>query len=282
VIEHLIWAGAFDGLPGNRAQKTEELQRIIDLSLEHKKSVATGQMGLFSATTQEPGADPELYSYQPLAAWDEKTKLEKEREVVGFYLSAHPLDSYKKQLKWFNVIPFAESLVASQTATGTQEPTIIGCGLIQSSKVIVTKKGDRMAFVTLEDGVSKAEVILFPRTFKKVELLLSQHTVFMVRGTLDMTSPHVCKIKAQDFVPMDLLFEQWPTFGSICLNLPNSFEETTVQEVQSMLNRGKVPLYFAFSEAGKKLELSTRQRIQLNLDMLQKLERKKIGIKINL
>jgi DNA polymerase-3 subunit alpha len=280
VIEHLIWAGAFDNLPGNRAQKTEELQKIIELATTHKKEAATGQMGLFGAVENKTAQD-ELYAYQPLAAWDDKTKLEKEREVVGFYLSAHPLDSYRQQLKWLGIPTFAESLNAAQTATGTQEPVVMGCGLIKNSKVILTKKGDRMAFVNLEDGVSKAEIVLFPKTFQKVEHLLAQHHVFVVRGALDLASPHLCKIKANDFVPMELFFEQWPSFSKICLQLPAVFEESLLHEVQAKLPKGKIPLSFQLSENSKRVEIITRQKVGFDLELLRTLEKLRLGIRIS-
>ena len=87
-------------LPGNRAQKYEELSKIIDRALEKKKAEKTGQMGLFdilSNTTQEPIL---YYQFQPLAEWPDKEKLEKEKEVLGLYISAQPLDTYAQQLQW--------------------------------------------------------------------------------------------------------------------------------------------------------------------------------------
>lgn len=219
VVENLIYAGAFDAMPGNRAQKYEELPKIIERAIEYKKEKTTGQMGLFAIASTDEDVTP-MYEFQPLPAWDDKKKLEHEKEVVGFYLSAHPLDSYQSQLRWLNADSFEQSLNKAKTATGTEEPLVIGCGLLKSSKVINTKKGDRMAFLQLEDCNSKAEIIVFPKVFKKIEPWLSQYHVFVVKGSLDLMSNHTCKIKANELVPMELLFQEWPSAIHATFQLP--------------------------------------------------------------
>ncbi|MDR3550693.1 MAG: DNA polymerase III subunit alpha, partial [Candidatus Babeliales bacterium] len=93
VIENLISAGAFDTMPGNRAQKHAELEHIMNVAVEFKKNEATGQMGMFSSAQKSAdglGSD-DGYIYQPLTEFGQKEKLDKEKEVIGFYLSAHPL-----------------------------------------------------------------------------------------------------------------------------------------------------------------------------------------------
>lgn len=274
VIENLISAGAFDNLPGNRAQKHAEAERIIDIAAEYKKNAATGQMDLFGNAINSGTADDGFHSYQPLSDWTDKEKLEKEKEVVGFYLSSHPLDAYKQYLRWLNVQSFS-SIMATHTNTPvTQETIIIGCGLIKSKKEIVTKKGDRMAFVQLEDAASSAaEIIVFPKTFAKVEQWLGSYQVFLVKGSLDLTSTQKCKIIANDFIPLDLFFEQWPYIQKMSIELPAHFEEKTIQDIKALITRGNTPLEIVFTENGKKLQLITELKIQLHTDLLQSLEK---------
>ena len=111
MLEHLICAGAFDELPGTRAQKVNELEKIMDLAAEHKKVAATGQMGLFlmsdtSQNTMDENNNSDDFVYQVIPDWSDKEKLEKEKEVIGFYLSAHPLESYKKILQCLAIESF--------------------------------------------------------------------------------------------------------------------------------------------------------------------------------
>ena len=107
--------------------------------------------------------NPENSSYQfsPCTEWTDKEKLEREKEVTGFYVSEHPLGMYQKQFKWFDFKPFA---IIPPDASGA-EPVIRGCGLLKTRRDIVTKKGDRMAFVQLEEWMGAEQNWLFFQNF---------------------------------------------------------------------------------------------------------------------
>ncbi len=280
VIEHLIFAGAFDLLPGNRAQKTEELSQIMDQAIEQKHALSTGQMGLFSAAPTTDSSELH-YAFQPRADWTNKEKLEKEKEVVGFYLSAHPLDTYKKQLKRFSFKSF-EALLEESRLTNTMDDIIVyGCGLLKSKRIISTKKGDRMAFVQLEDYVSKTEVILFPSLFKKVEKWLDNHEIFVVKGAIE-TSGTTCKILANECVPLELFLEEWKLIPGITLQLPHEPNQEILEILSKILKTGNSLLTFNFEENGKNLILKTRKKISINTIIIDKLEEQKINVKISL
>lgn len=279
VLEHLIWAGAFDNLPGNRAQKTEELPIIIETAIERKRAKETGQMGLFSAP-QKTTDGVEKFIFQPLAPWNDKAKLEKEKEVVGFYLSAHPLDSYKKQLKRFNFQSFSQAFEAAKKVNTIKDVTIIGCGLIKGKRTINTKKGDRMAFVQVEDYTSQAEIVVFPSVFKKIESWLNEFDVFIIKGTADMSSANKCKILANEMVPLDLFFQEWKTLSNVTLQLPPATELPDLQEVQTLLPRGKASLHISFFENGKTLKLRTAKKVSIDADLIKKIENYKISIQL--
>ncbi len=279
VLEHLICAGAFDTIPGTRAQKVNELEKIMDLAAEHKKVAATGQMGLFMGSpTQEKNENQENddFIYQMIPDWADKEKLEKEKEVIGFYLSAHPLESYKKILRCLAIESFDALLKKGQFDSTAQEVTVVGAGLVKSKREIVTKKGDRMAFLMLEDMNSSAEVILFPSTFKKVESYLNSYHMFVVKGSLDSASPHKCKIKANECVPLDLFFQEWPQIQKFICGLPASISESLLVELKNSFTAGNVPLEFIFTENGKMIRLATREKISVNPELLEMLEAQQI------
>ncbi|MBS1987346.1 DNA polymerase III subunit alpha [Candidatus Dependentiae bacterium] len=287
VIEHFISAGALDVLPGNRAEKTNELGRIMDLAAEHKKAALTGQMGLFSMPISDSAADEgkaQLYQFQPVPDWSSKERLEKEKEVIGFYVSEHPLHAYRAQLAMLNVISFSNAL-ALLAQSPTQEPMVICCGLLTSKREIVTKKGDTMAFVQVEDGTSHAEVVVFPSVFKKSHQWLGSHTIFIVKGELDISSQQACKIKARELVPLDLFFQEWPSIELASLTLPDTFDEDWVQALAQLLGKGigkgSIPLEFIFQDNNKKLRLETKQKIVLTHDICAKLEAHQISVKLS-
>lgn len=282
VVENLIYAGAFDELPGNRAQKIAELAHVLDVAAERKHALTTGQMGLFGTVSNATEGVQDLYAYQPLAELNDKEKLEKEKEVVGFYLSAHPLESYRKQLACLSLLPFTDAMSKSQQHTGTHELTTLTCGIIKSKRTIITKKGDPMAFVQVEDRFSTAEIILFPKIYKKVSAWLDAYQLFVIKGSVDLTAHPKCKIKANEFVPLDLLWQEWPTVDKISLHLSQALQETFVQELQTLLPEGATQLEFIFYENGKQLRLNARKKVTLDAQLLQAIEKYQIPIQVSL
>jgi DNA polymerase-3 subunit alpha len=109
VLENLICAGALDCLPGNRAQKFIELPPILEQAVAYKKSKETGQLDLFMmGGTEQHANEQTAYAFAPLPEWSAKEKLEREVEVTGFFLSAHPLDAYQKKLRRLKTIAVAD------------------------------------------------------------------------------------------------------------------------------------------------------------------------------
>lgn len=276
VIESLVCAGAFDVLPGNRAQQYHETPHIIDIALAHKKDALTGQMDLFSANKKNTDLN-EFYTFEPRAEWSDREKLEKEHEVSGFYLSSHPLETYKKQCSWFSIESFEQALEKAKNMN-TEYHTVT-CGLLKTRKDIVTKKGDRMAFLQLEDMSGTAEIIAFPKTFAKAEKWLSSHDVFIVKGVVDTSNESQCKIKAQDIVPLELALSEWPHIENITLTLPTDIQEDNVLSLKNQLTKGTTPLHLIFQENGKTLRLATKEKIILDMNSAQTLEKEKITIK---
>jgi DNA polymerase-3 subunit alpha len=288
VLENLIYAGAFDCLPGNRAQKMAELDKIIDIAHTEKEREKTGQMDLFGLSKQtafgHPAASAEAlregreldsgsipYAYQLLPEWTDKEKLEKEKEVIGFYLSSHPLKSYP-QLKWLKTESFTACLDKIKTINSIKEPFVTVAGFVQSYKEITTKKGDRMAFVDLADLSSHCEVIVFPSVFKEVGTLLGQYNVFVIRGALDITSQNKCKVKANKMIPIEHFFDKYEPIQGLTLELPTSTSSEVLNQIKTQLPTGKVPLKFKFRENNQPLILFTKQRVNCTLNTLLKLQ----------
>jgi DNA polymerase-3 subunit alpha len=271
VIENLICAGAFDVVPGNRAQQFEELAHIMDMAITHKKDSATGQMGLFGAVVAQETSHDQGYVFAPRTEWSDKEKLEKEQAVIGFYLSSHPLETYRQQLNWFNAMTFEK--VLEQVKANKQESIVVVCGMVQSRKDIITKKGDRMSFVQLEDSGSTAEMVIFPKTFTRVEPWLDTYNVFVVKGAVDVESDRKCKIKVQDMVPIELVLQEWPHINSVLLTLPDWLLEDRIIGLKNSLAQGSIPLELIFRENGKKLQLTTKMKVGFDQDMLSAIEK---------
>ncbi|MDR3646575.1 MAG: DNA polymerase III subunit alpha [Candidatus Babeliales bacterium] len=278
VIENLISAGALDRLPGNRAQKYAEVQKIMDIAADKKKAALTGQMGLFEMTKKPGDTAVEMHAFQQKDDWTIQEKLEKEKEVIGFYLSSHPLDTYQ-ELKWLNVSSFEDIMKKIETAV-MQDILITGYGVKKSHKVIATKKGDNMAFMQIEDRNAVAEIIIFPKLFQKVEQWLNTYNIFIVKGSLDFTSTSKCKIKANAIVPLELLFQHWPEFEEISIDFADNFNQQNLDIIKNSFKRGKTRMSFEFLENQKKLKLKTRHTVGFDLEILKSIDTHAIKFKL--
>jgi len=129
-----------------------------------------------------------------------------------------------------------------------------------------------MAFIQLEDMDTSAEIILFPRTFAKVEQWLDDYHVFIVKGGLDLTASNQCKIKANELVPVELVLQEWPRMGKASFTLPQNIEEEALKALKEKLVRGTIPLEFIMHENGQKLRLTTKGKIALDADMVKAIE----------
>jgi len=282
VLENLICAGALDTLTGTRTQKYNELANIIEKALEIKERKRTGQMSLFVPKEVQNGKT-EPYSFTSKTSWSDKEKLEKEKEVLGFYISSHPLQTYGKQLKWFAIKTFEQILneQKKQQFVPTREPLVTSYGLLISKKVINTKKGDRMAFVQLEDLSQHAEIIVFPRVFAQVENWLNDYSIFMVKGALDAASNTTCKIKANQLIPIELIFDEWPKIQGATIKLPSDHKKEHITQLTS-LEQGKIPLNILFKEQNKLIKLKSKKQINLSFEMLETLQQAGFNGKIDL
>jgi len=276
VIESLICAGAFDAMPGNRAQKIVELETIIGLALEEKERSKTGQISLFSAGNQEN--KNQKYAFTPLAEWTAREKLEKEKEVIGFYLSGHPLASFQYIIEAIKPGQFKDLHTAVIEKKYTAEPLVVTYGLMQSCKTITTKSGDKMAFAQLEDLSGPCEVVIFPRLYAKAGALLSQFNEFVVVGSLDIASQQQCKIKANNLIPLTTILDAGITH--VQLTFKHNVSAEHIEKLQQSLQAGSVPCSFLFQENGKQLQLSPRKNIRLTNEALSLISG--MGIEIRL
>jgi DNA polymerase-3 subunit alpha len=190
VIESLIKCGAFDFSKATRSQMLSRLDELLEQSQSDQKKRGEPQLSMWSTaeTRQED-------SYPDIEEFPEKQLIALEKETMGFYISRHPLARLQEEIK--RVTNEDTSTLARRKNGGEVKV----CGLVSELKEIVTKKGDRMAFLTLEDMKGFVEVILFPEVFRAALPVLNGGDPILVRGTVDPSEDHV-KIKATEVQPL--------------------------------------------------------------------------------
>jgi len=186
VVESLIKCGAFDFSRAYRSQMLTVLGELLEQSQWTQKRKGEPQLSML---IDHPGELKE--SYPDIDEFPENQLIAFEKETIGFYISRHPLSRYEDEIKKYTNLDTAALLKLQNGAE------VKVCGLVSALKEIVTKKGDRMGFLTLEDMNGVVEVILFPEVFKAALPCLRGGDPLLVSGTLDLSEEHI-KIKGTE------------------------------------------------------------------------------------
>jgi DNA polymerase-3 subunit alpha len=240
-IESLIQAGAFDSLHDNRAQLFVAVERAVSYGQSVRESQARGQNSLFEVGGAKMHVKPLLPSVEP---WSEAEILSREKAVLGFYVSGHPLLKYADEIEAF------ATLKLGRVEEFHNNTTTRVCGIVTAVKKKVDKRGNLMAFVTIEDFTGKAECIVFSDAFQKYGKLLEPDSMVMVIGKGEL-SGDAMKILVNEVIPMDELRERFTKSIVLHLNL-DLVNEQTVLEMRELMerHRGTCVCYFRVSGGG--------------------------------
>nr|WP_203416907.1 DNA polymerase III subunit alpha [Jiangella ureilytica] len=181
VVESLVRAGAFDSLGYARRALAAVVDDAVDTVISLKRNEAVGQFDLFGGAGDDTGGGFEV-QVPELTEWDKKQKLAFEREMLGLYVSDHPL------LGLEHVVANASDRPISALADETEVPngtTLSIGGLITSLQRKVSKRGDTWAIVTIEDLEGSIEAMFFPATYQLYALQLAEDEIVVVKGRLD-------------------------------------------------------------------------------------------------
>jgi len=241
-LEGLIQAGAFDSLHGNRAQLFESVEKAIAHGQHVQEHFGRGQSSLFEASVAKIQVRPNLPVVEP---WKESEVLAREKSVLGFYLSGHPLEKFRDEIDAFGNVEFSNPSVVKPNST------VRACGIVASVKRKLDKRGNMMAFVTLEDFTGKGECIIFSDAFQKFGRFLVPEAMVMVVGKGE-ASGNLLKILVNDVIPLENVRERLTKSIAISVNL-DAVSEDTILELRKILerHRGKCACYFNVGGGGK-------------------------------
>ena len=200
-IESLITAGAFDSIHSNRAQLMESLDDALQYGQRKQQDEQLNQISLFEAGGN--GSVMPEPSLREAQQWTNIERLKKERELIGFYLSGHPLDKFKDDILLF----CSHQLLAEKLEELDDRTSVTCAGIITSVKRVTDRKGRPFAFLTIEDEVGSVEVIAFSNTFDKFMNLLVADNIVVVDGVTDSRSGSI-KIIANAFDRIENLREK--------------------------------------------------------------------------
>ena len=182
-IENLIKAGACDTLDGTRKQMTLVYASIADKVLHDRKSTMAGQMSLFDMVSDEEKKEYEI-RYPDVGEFDKEVSLAFEKEVLGIYLSGHPLEEYMDKLSknaTVNAIDFVRDEETQAVKVMDNSHVVVG-GMIATKTIKFTKNNKAMAFITIEDLTGSVEVIIFPRDYERYQRYINDDAKIFVIG----------------------------------------------------------------------------------------------------
>ncbi len=201
-IENFIKSGTFDSLGGTRKQYMVIYVQIMDQVNQERKNSMDGQMSLFDMVGEDQKAEFDV-PLPDVGEYEKETKFAFEKEVLGFYLSGHPMEEYEE--KWRKNISkttldfqIDEETGRTKVHDGARE--VIG-GMITSKTIKYTKQNKVMAFVTLEDLAGAVEVVVFPRDFEKNQQYLNEDEKVFIRGRVSEEDEAASKLICEKVIP---------------------------------------------------------------------------------
>ena len=201
-IESFIKSGAFDSLGGTRKQFMMVYVKILDQVNQERKYSMTGQMSLFDMVSDEQKSEFDI-PLPDVGEYEKETKLAFEKEVVGVYLTGHPLEDYAE--KWKKNISKTtldfqvdEETGHAKVYDGAKE--IVG-GMISTKTIKYTKNNKTMAFITLEDLVGSVEVVIFPKDYERNQQYLTEENKVFIKGRVSEEDDAPSKLICETVIP---------------------------------------------------------------------------------
>ncbi|MBT3983947.1 MAG: DNA polymerase III subunit alpha [Bacteriovoracaceae bacterium] len=261
VLESLIKVGVFDSCEKlNRRTLLEHLELIIAYAAKRQEEKALGQFNLFASVGVQSSSAADDLNIIESADFDEKEMLTHEKQLMGIYVSGHPLNKYGDIMKQMSSMP----ITGVHQLDGHDKRDLVLTGLITEVKKILTKKGDKMAFAMLEDLESKIECIIFPRTFLEFEAMLETDEPVIISGNVNLAED------PKKFFPNKIQFlkdeaEERVSAVRIQLDVERLHEYSLPKLKQLLLSyRGSVPAHIILENCDARARLPLGEEFLVN------------------
>ncbi|MDO4470574.1 MAG: DNA polymerase III subunit alpha [Bacillota bacterium] len=271
-IENFIKAGAFDELPGNRRQKMMVYAQILDAIVQEKKNMMAGQMSLFDFVSEEEKTAYEIHM-PDVEEYPKEAKLAFEKEVLGIYISGHPLEEY--ETCWRKNISavttdFMPDEESGQPKVRDGQQVIVG-GMITEKTIKYTKTNKVMAFLTLEDLLGTVEIVVFPRDYEKNVRLMEIDEKVFIKGRVSVEEERASKLICESMYSFEAVpRELWLQFETKESFL--SREQELYEDLKEADGKDSVVIYIKSPKAVKRLGAS--KSIRISQDLLARLYEK--------
>ena len=213
-IENFIKSGAMDSLPGTRRQKVAVAPILLDNKARERKNAWEGQMSLFDLVSEEEKKEYQV-SFPDVGEYSKEELLAFEKDILGVYISGHPLDDYEGLWRKNITATSADFIVDEETEEAVVKDgmkVVIG-GLVAGKVVKTTRSNQLMAFITLEDLMGSVEVIVFPKNYEADRDVLAEDSKIFIKGRVSLGDEPVGKLVCEQVIPFSKVPRQlWLQF----------------------------------------------------------------------
>ena len=213
-IENFIKSGAMDSLPGTRRQKVAVAPILLDNKARERKNAWEGQMSLFDLVSEEEKKEYQV-SFPDVGEYSKEELLAFEKDILGVYISGHPLDDYEGLWRKNITATSADFIVDEETEEAVVKDgmkVVIG-GLVAGKVVKTTRSNQLMAFITLEDLMGSVEVIVFPKNYEADRDVLTEDSKIFIKGRVSLGDEPVGKLVCEKVIPFSKVPRQlWLQF----------------------------------------------------------------------
>lgn len=252
-LENFIKSGALDSLPGTRRQKMAVGPALLENKARERKNAFEGQLSLFDIAGEEEKKEFEVV-FPDVGEYAKEELLAFEKDILGVYISGHPLDDYEALWRKNITATAADFIVDEETEEAVVKDgikAVIG-GLVTGKTVKTTRTGQLMAFITLEDLMGSVEVIVFPRDYENNRDLLTEDEKLFIRGRVSLGDEPVGKLVCEQVIPFDAVPRQlWLQFEDMAGY--QATEAELMELLKSSEGNDQVVIYLKKERAKKKL-----------------------------
>lgn len=275
-IESLILAGAFDHLGGRRSQYMAVYKQIANGINLNRKNNIQGQIDLFGLGSEEVVEDKD--HLPDITEFDSKELLNYEKEVMGIYLSGHPLDKVRGSLERYITLTSDQLAPPSEEEETKEEQiydgkrVVVG-GILIEKKVIFTKQNKKMAFLTLEDTRGVMEIVVFPNSFEQFTTF-PEDSVFVIKGRISIKEETSAVILAEEITTLEILTKPKEEEPYVLLEL--DADQRTKEVREELLHifqnyKGKTKIIVQNSEDGAQKAFPSKYNVQICDEFVKKI-----------
>ena len=270
VIESLIKCGAFDSIGLHRSQNMSIVDKALEIAGGMQKDKMNGQHSFFDTFDMQESFQKTFQEIPDIPEWPENKLLAEEKEMLGFYITKHPLARFEKLLNTYSSYP----MVSLSTLKDGEEVRL--GGIISKAKITVTRRTkEKMAIVTLEDLTGAVEVIVFPKTYQKFTDLVKVDSMVFMTGKISLREEDP-KLLPDEIIPLEGVKSKYTKAMLINLATPG-LDKVTLEGLKNVLTRhkGKIPVFLNFAQpTGKTVSICAGKKYTVKADdhLIEELE----------